>query len=282
MGLIRLNKFMQNDNFSEENDSVNNKGDNNKDDNKGDNLDPSYDGNRYSFEKSSIFDEFDIDYEKFRKNNYTESDEELINKYVNYELSKRKVRIFPIILALALICFIGAISVFAIGYVGGILNNDSSLEKIVITGNKNEDESRKFQITATSEWQKNDTITNEDASLKISSKHEDKGFLIICEDKKEIGETVALEDYYKAVKEKNMEKNASIDDGLKAITTKEGYKAEQFKANMEQSGKKFKYLITALETEENFYQIIAWTTESKYIKSEKEFMSMTDSFKELE
>jgi hypothetical protein len=242
-----------------------------------------FDGSRYTVLKDRSFDDFETEYINFCKKTYAQSDEDIINKYRYGKPQKKKRRLVPLIFFILAITGIALTLVYSFIFISGILNNkDTYSEKIIIDGQNKEHADSKFQLTVTNEWEKADLSTNKDASLILSGKNRNKGYLVICEIKSELGEGVTLDDYFDALKSENRELEEGIEpQSVKDITSKSGYEAKQLKVNIKHDGEKLKYIITLMETEKSFYQLIGWTTESIYDKSEKDFIEMTESFMEL-
>lgn len=246
-----------------------------------------FDGSKYTIPKDSSFDDFETEYRNFCLETYTESDEDLINKY-KYARSqththKKKRKLIPVLFFILATAGIALMSVYSFIFISNIINNkDTYNEKITIAGQKKEDTEIKFQLTATKEWEKADLSSNEDASLILSGKNRNKGYLVICEGKEELGDDVTLDDYFDAVKSENTELEAGIqEESIKDITLKSGYEAKQLMVNINHNNENLKYIITLLETDKSFYQLIGWTMENIYDKSEKDFVEMTESFMEL-
>ncbi|HEY9061082.1 MAG TPA: hypothetical protein VIO64_11375 [Pseudobacteroides sp.] len=244
-----------------------------------------FDGSRYTISKGSSFDDFETEYRNFCLETYTESDEDIINKYkyAKSQTQKKKRKLIPVIFFILATAGIALMSVYSFIFISNILNNkDTYNEKITIEGQKKEDTEIKFQLTATKEWEKADLSSNEDASLILSGKNRNKGYLVICEGKDELGDDVTLEDYFDAVKSENTELEAGIEEeSIKDITLISGYEAKQLKVNINHNDQDLKYIITLLETDKSFYQLIGWTMENIYDESEKDFVEMTESFMEL-
>lgn len=243
-----------------------------------------FDGNRYSIEESS-FDDFETEYNNFCSEIYKESDEDILNKYRYSEPipTKKNRKIVSTIFLILAIAGIILTSVYSVVFVSNMINNKyANNKKITFEGQKKEDANTQFRLVTNKEWEKADLSTNKDASMILSSKNRNKGFLVICEGKSELGENVTLNDYFDAVKSENVELNKGIDEeSIKDVTLVNGYEAKQLQVNINQNGEKYKYMITLVETNKSFYQLIGWTTVSLYAKSEKDFIEMTESFNEL-
>jgi len=244
-----------------------------------------FDGSRYTFLKDTTFDDFETEYKNFCEQIYKESDEDILNKYryaTPIEPQKKK-KLAPKILTFLAILGIVLTSVYSIVFVSSMINSKNiNNKKLIIEGTKKEDSSIRFQLVATGEWEKTDLSTNKDASLILSSKNRNKGFLVICEGKSELGEDVTLDDYFEAVKSENTQLEEGLEEeSIKDITLNNGYNAIQLNVNINHNDEKLKYMIALVETDKSFYQLIGWTTENLYAKSENEFIGMIASFNEF-
>jgi len=244
-----------------------------------------FDGSKYVFLKDTSFDDFETEYKNFCDQIYKESDEDILNKY-RYAApihKQKKKKIAPKILLFLAILGIVLTSVYSFVFVSSMINNKNiNNKKIIIEGTKKEDSNIKFQLVTTGEWEKTDLSTNKDASMILSSKNKNKGFLVICEGKSELGENVTLDDYFDAVKSENTQLEEGIEEeSVKEITLNNGYEAIQLNVIINHDSEKLKYMITLVETQKGFYQLIGWTKENLYAKSEKEFIEMTGSFNEF-
>lgn len=137
-----------------------------------------------------------------------------------------------------------------------------------------------FIVFAPDGWIIGDNKINSDASLIIFSADEMRGFQVIKESKEDFVEGYTLKDYWEQIKKQKAEESTKIfevkmeEEKINNYPVKRGY----FDTTYDYI--KYKFLITAVETPQNFYQISGWTVKSKFDQYQQEFIDITNSFKE--
>lgn len=152
-------------------------------------------------------------------------------------------------------------------------NNDNvSTNEIISTDGK-------IQLTATEEWIEPQELLSSDAILSIMTKSEDMFFIIIPDSKEYFSDDTSLSDYYSIVLN-NMSSSVNnyyASDPLDNILN--GYKSLKFEISGDITKIKIVYLVTLIETEDCFYQVIGWASESYFQEHKEQLNNIVDSFK---
>jgi uncharacterized RDD family membrane protein YckC len=178
--------------------------------------------------------------------------------------SRNKTIILAIVFSI-LTCVSVVSAVFGISS----LIRDSNKSEIFLSKDK------QFQITVPSSWS-NDSELHEDADISISNRYSGKFFIVLSESKQ--GDTT-LADYEKIFEEnfvaEMINKDDVIDTYNKVIN---GNPAIQFSFKTTVEEVPVVYLITVVETQSHFHQLVAWTLEENYSSLQEELDHIAASF----
>lgn len=139
---------------------------------------------------------------------------------------------------------------------------------------------KKFSVFAPEGWTLQDQKLNLDADLIIFSEDEERGFLVVRENKKDFKDGYNIEDYWIKISEIKANENIKINRRIINGNKVSNYPAVQGDFEMTEDDLNFKYLITCVETSEYFYQLVGWTNRSKFETYQEEFIDISNSFKE--
>lgn len=133
-----------------------------------------------------------------------------------------------------------------------------------------------FRVTADDSWSVQNDL-HEEADLSIGNLFAEKYLIVLTEPKSDFDADYTLEDYSAWVEESFAGGDAlpvlanSIDIG--------GYEANQFTYAEDVDDNDVTYLVTTIETEEHYHQVIAWTLTEDFRELEQELLDVTTSFK---
>ena len=135
--------------------------------------------------------------------------------------------------------------------------------------------SGEFQVTADDSWSVHDDLHDE-ADLSIGSLFEEKYLIVLTEPKSDFSEDYSLEDHTLWVEE------SFAGESPLPVAANEtsigGYEAQQFEFDDVVDDYAITYLVTTIETEEHFHQLIAWTLTENFGRLEQELRDVTASF----
>lgn len=132
-------------------------------------------------------------------------------------------------------------------------------------------------ISATDKWENFKSI-NTDASLSIANPKENKYLIIITESKKDFSSDMTLKDYSEFMMENSKKDKNGV---ISPVTLKvNNYDSISYKYTGEVNKLKITYILSAIETKNNYHQVIAWTTTTNYTKYESELTKLITSFQE--
>lgn len=135
-------------------------------------------------------------------------------------------------------------------------------------------------ITLPSGWQEMPGL-NPEASIQAAkvTMNDENYLLVISENQSDFSDDTALEDYMNLIKDIQMEQ--SIENGVFSdpeATTINGLNAYQFEVRGEIEKVKIGYLVTLVESDEHFHQLIFWTTDQKLDSSKEIYQEALQSF----
>ncbi|PSB03344.1 hypothetical protein [Merismopedia glauca] len=152
------------------------------------------------------------------------------------------------------------------------------------SGNAYVSENGEIQVNLPSGWSKA-TGLNAKAELQVSNPSRDMYLIVLSESK---------EDFEKAGQEVNLQKHSDITKGIllkslknaqtngpKSLTVN-GNPALQDEISGVTSNLKVVYLHTTVETDDNYHQILAYTSQDDFAKNRSEIEEVINSFQEVE
>lgn len=135
------------------------------------------------------------------------------------------------------------------------------------------------QLTTTEDWKQTLEPLSFDSSISIINKAEDMYILVIPDSKEYFTDDMTINDYYTFVLE-DLEfslTNTRTTDPISDVL--DNYDSIQFEFFGEMDKIKFGYLTTIVETEDSYYQVIAWSVEPIFLRHKEELSDIINSFK---
>ncbi len=138
-----------------------------------------------------------------------------------------------------------------------------------------------LQITVPESY-KDAAIRNDLANLQVANEEDFKFTATIAEPKSNFCEPYTLNDYYEFISQSmaGMLESVDLSDG-ESVAIGE-YDALQFTISGTLSNARVKYLVTLIETDSGYYQILSWSLQNLYYDSEATFKRIAESFVELQ
>lgn len=140
--------------------------------------------------------------------------------------------------------------------------------------------SKQTQITVPWGWDKDSTL-NKDADIGVSSYHDESYVIVLNEKKSDFDSETTLEDYCTLVNEVMMEGIDNVEVSKPEEKSINGYDSRQLEIRGRVEGVDVAYLITFIETDNYYNQIIAWTIDDRYEQNKPVLQEITRSFKEI-
>lgn len=135
-----------------------------------------------------------------------------------------------------------------------------------------------ISLTADSAW-KDDVSLSPESSIELSNAAEEKYVIVIEESKESLTDDFTLTDYTNLMKPQ-MEttivdcKSSEIEE-----ITVNGNAAQKFELSGEVDKIKATYICYAVESTDNFYQVISWTLTPKLEDNKEDLLKVMNSFK---
>ena len=134
------------------------------------------------------------------------------------------------------------------------------------------------QVTVPALWSEEKGL-HEDASLGAHNALSDAYIMVIKDVKSDFKKGFTVDDYAKLLRDdlpSRMEENE-----MSPVTTTQinGFEAREFETSGLAEGLKIKYLYALVSTPDAFYQVISWTTPSRFDKNRTEMTEALHSFK---
>ena len=138
-----------------------------------------------------------------------------------------------------------------------------------------------LQITVPESYKDTD-ISNDLVNLQVANEEDLKFTLTVAEPKSEFCEPCTLNDYYEVISQNMAGMLESVDLSDAESVAIGDYDALQFTLSGTESHARIKYLVTLIETDSCFYQILSWSLQNLYYDSEATFKRIAESFVELQ
>ena len=137
----------------------------------------------------------------------------------------------------------------------------------------------KFQITVPAGWRENKTL-HEDASIGAANTSKEVYVIVISENKSDFASDIDL-DKFTEVTRTSMTSKLKSPEATPATPVKiNGKTGRQYMLQGEGKLVKVAYLVTTVETAEQYHQIIAWTLKSRIDQNQPVLQQVTESFRE--
>ncbi len=137
-----------------------------------------------------------------------------------------------------------------------------------------------LQITVPESYKESD-ILNADANLQLMNAAMEQYTITIFESNVDFSDDFTLVDYSDAVSSSMGGVMTSPEFSDIESLTINGYDAKQYTLSGEIEKIKIKYLVTLVETDNGFYQIISWSLLSRFDNALDTFKQIAESFTEL-
>ena len=138
----------------------------------------------------------------------------------------------------------------------------------------------RIQLTVPGGWSEQKKL-NESAVLQAANPFQEMYVVVIEENKRDYVEHATLEEYTSLVRNRMISavKDPQTTDPVSLVVS--GHPAMEYLLDGSVEKIKVKYICTAVETPNHFYQIVTWTLPSLFQKNEARLREVTQSFKEL-
>ncbi len=138
----------------------------------------------------------------------------------------------------------------------------------------------KFQLTVPGSWQTR-TDLHETAELQAGNLLAEQYAVVITQSKEDFTDDISLDEYSDLLM--NSTKTNVSDITFSEISKIEinGLPANQYEANGSADKIKIKWIFTVIKTTNNFYQVVTWTSPSRFVQNKNILLDVAKSFKEL-
>jgi uncharacterized RDD family membrane protein YckC len=173
--------------------------------------------------------------------------------------------------------------VFSVLTLVSVVSAVSGISSIIRESNKSEiylSKDKQFQITVPSSWS-NDSDLHQEADISLSNRYAEKYFIVLSESKQEFDNETTLADYEKIVEDHfvaEMNNKEFVMEPSKRVIN--GNSAIQFSFHITVDDLPVTYLVTVVETQSHFHQLVAWTLEDQYSNLQVELDQIVESFQE--
>ena len=140
--------------------------------------------------------------------------------------------------------------------------------------------SDRFQVTLPSTWQEDQQL-HPTADIEASRRAADLYLIVLAESKAEIGNDFSLDDVSTLYRRSFVDGLGNVNQAPLDTPSVGEYTAIQYRVDATLDGTDVTALHTTLETNQHYYQIIAWTTATLYSSYAEELQSAINGFQEL-
>jgi len=138
----------------------------------------------------------------------------------------------------------------------------------------------RFELTVPGTWRE-DPELHEEAEIEVSNRLNEMYIVVLTESKEDFADEVDLAAFASMSRQQltsNIQQPEATEPAPAAVGS---YPAMQYTMNGVVDNLKAAYIITLVETPDNFHQIVAWTLRSKFDANEKTLREVTASFKQV-
>ena len=136
----------------------------------------------------------------------------------------------------------------------------------------------KFQITVPGGWRDTPSL-HEEASIRAANSLNEMYVIVISENKIDFADGITLDKFTDITRDSMMSKLGSPVASPPTKVTINGIPGRQFLLQGEGKTVKIAYLITNVETESHYHQIITWTLLSRISQNQPALQGITESFR---
>ena len=130
-----------------------------------------------------------------------------------------------------------------------------------------------YKISVYGGWKMRSSPLNPRAEISASDEKNSRYFIILRDSKSDFSDGVNMEKYTELSK-RILEENGGDNRRLEIVESGDGY----YSCVCESDEVKIRFLVFLKEGKNDFYQIMFWTTESKFDESRGDFLKIADSF----
>lgn len=142
------------------------------------------------------------------------------------------------------------------------------------------DASESFSIDATTKW-KEDRSLHEESRLSLANVEESAYFIALLDHKSGFSSQMTLELYSELAGEATAEGlKDPVTDGMKNISF-DGLSGYNFTITGTIDGVRIAYIFVILEDDENFIQLVVWSSEKMVKENRQEYMKILSSFERI-
>lgn len=136
----------------------------------------------------------------------------------------------------------------------------------------------KFQLTVPAGWREG-VLSSEKAEIKAGNPIEEMYVLVLTEEQADFTDETTLDDYTNIVRDGMAEKLKGPESSPPLPITINGNPGRQFEIQGATENVKVAYIVTTVETAEQFHQIVTWTLRSRIDKNQLTLQKVTQSFR---
>ena len=140
----------------------------------------------------------------------------------------------------------------------------------------------KAEIKVPVSWSEFDKTDTPQASIYAGNEKDDAYLIVICEDKMDMSDDMSLNDYNSIVSKQMTENVVDPKVSEASNLTINSMNALQYEISGEYEKIKVRYLVTVMESNSKFYQIVTWSLQSTFDKNKSILKKVADSFEEIQ
>ena len=136
----------------------------------------------------------------------------------------------------------------------------------------------KFQLTVPAGWRQN-LLLNEQAEIKAGSPLQEMYVIVITEAKTDLTDDLTLDQYTKIVLDSMTSNLATPVSSPPVPITINGNDGRQYEIQGEAKNVKLAYIVTTIETDAHFHQVVTWTLRSRIDQNQLTLQQVAASFR---
>ena len=135
----------------------------------------------------------------------------------------------------------------------------------------------RFQLTVPGGWSERPAL-HESATIKAANLLQETYVIVLTDNKSDFADDTDLDKFTEVTRRQMLRKATDADATEPVPVSINGIDGRQYELDGIVNNIKVSYLVTALETESNYHQIVTWTLQSRKAKNHDALLEVTRSF----
>jgi bifunctional DNA-binding transcriptional regulator/antitoxin component of YhaV-PrlF toxin-antitoxin module len=136
----------------------------------------------------------------------------------------------------------------------------------------------KFQLTVPDGWKETSGL-HDKARIQAANERDELYVIVLSESKSDSGPDITLDKFTDLMRKSLMEKKGATDSAQPEPVTINGNDTRQYELHGTVANVKAAFLVSTVETQDHFHQVITWAKETKYDENKATLKRVIESFR---